>query len=111
LPHRRRPWQSRSIGGLGATYLGSDLPAADIIEMAAVSKSEVVVLGVTLQEDGGTRTLAEVRAIAAGVSPSVELWLGGSAAATIGEALNGRVLTIPDYETLQVQLTRVGGRF
>jgi hypothetical protein len=98
--------------GLDATFLGADLPVADIVEMTTVTRSEVLVLGVTLQEeDFYERTLAEIRSIVAAAPQSVEVWIGGPAATAVSAAIGGRVLGIPDYETLETQLTRVGGRF
>jgi DNA-binding transcriptional MerR regulator len=98
-------------GGLGATYLGPDLPGMDIVEMATLTRSDVVVLGVTLQQDDGDQCLAEVRAIAARLPPRIELWLGGPAAAQVSAALGERVVAIADYDGLQAQLTRVGATF
>jgi DNA-binding transcriptional MerR regulator len=98
-------------GGLGATYLGPDLPSHDIIEMAAMIESDVVVLGVTLNDDGSDRMLEEVQVIARRLPRDIELWLGGPAAASIGPAIGSRTLVVPDYETLERELVRIGARF
>ena len=100
-----------SSSGLGAIYLGPDLPAADIVEMATVTNSDVVVLGVTLQDDGSDRVWAELQAVAMRLPRHVELWLGGPAAMNISATLQARALPLPDYDALRIQLTRVGGRF
>ncbi|MQA28232.1 MAG: MerR family transcriptional regulator [Luteitalea sp.] len=101
-----------SSSGLGAIYLGPDIPAADIVEMATVTKSDVVALGVTLREDGyDNRARAEVQAIATRLPRHVELWLGGPAAIDASPAIQARAITIGDYDALAAELTRLGGRF
>ena len=97
--------------GLGATYLGPDLPATDIVEMAAVAASDIVVLGVTLREDDSNRVVEEVRRVAAQLPPHVELWIGGPASGRVTPAVGSRALSIPTYDDLTAQLTRVAGRF
>lgn len=99
-----------TCSGLGTTYLGPDLPATDIVEMAKVTASDVVVLGVTLQQDGSDRVLAEVQAVARQLPRNVELWIGGPAAKPLLLGLGNRALAIPDYDDLEAQLRRVGGR-
>jgi methanogenic corrinoid protein MtbC1 len=96
-------------GGLGAVYLGPDVPAADLIEMASVVDADVIALGVTGSEGGPLAR--EIERIAGSLSRDVELWVGGRAAAGIAAAIHPRVLAIPDYDSLERELARLGARF
>jgi DNA-binding transcriptional MerR regulator/methylmalonyl-CoA mutase cobalamin-binding subunit len=97
-------------GGLGTIYLGPDMPAADIVAVAAVVRLEIVVLGVT--DTGDTaRVDKEVRQIAKRLPPAIELWLGGRGAERMAKALEGRALALPGYDAFEQQLVRVGARF
>jgi DNA-binding transcriptional MerR regulator len=97
-------------GGLGSVYLGSDLPAADLVDIASTIGADVVALGVT-GSDGSRSSLArEVDTIARSLSRDVELWLGGTAATGLA-ALHPRVLAIRDYHMLEQELERLGARF
>jgi DNA-binding transcriptional MerR regulator len=97
-------------GGLGAAYLGPDLPATNLVDIARTIDAEVVALGVT-GSDGSRSALArEVDTIARSLSRDVELWLGGAAATELA-AVHPRVLAIRDYQMLERELERVGARF
>jgi DNA-binding transcriptional MerR regulator/methylmalonyl-CoA mutase cobalamin-binding subunit len=97
-------------GGLGAVYLGPDLPAADLVDIARTTDADVVALGVT-GSDGSRPSLArEVDTIARSLSRDVELWLGGTAATELA-AVHPRALAIRDYHMLERELERVGARF
>jgi DNA-binding transcriptional MerR regulator/methylmalonyl-CoA mutase cobalamin-binding subunit len=98
-------------GGLGATYLGADLPSNDIVEMAAVMETDVVVLGITVIDEGSDRVLDELRFIARQLPRDVELWLGGPAAARIASDIHPRALVVQDYDTFETELVRIGARF
>lgn len=93
--------------GLGVSYLGPDLPAADIVEAVRASHAQVLVLGLTLEQTG--RAFArELAAILDGLSPSVEIWAGGSAAPRHAERLQPRALVLGDFGMYLQQLDRVG---
>jgi DNA-binding transcriptional MerR regulator/methylmalonyl-CoA mutase cobalamin-binding subunit len=96
--------------GLSVTYLGPDIPAADIVEMATVAACDVVVLAVTLGDPVDHGVMDEVQSVAARLPADIELWLGGPAAPHMPPALTPRVLIVPDYDALTRQLTRVAGR-
>lgn len=97
-------------GGLGAIYLGPDLPSDDIVEITTVVAIEVVALGVS--DVGDTeRVEKEVSAVARRLAPHVELWLGGRGAERLAKKLKGRALPLPTYESLEQQLVRLGARF
>jgi DNA-binding transcriptional MerR regulator len=97
-------------GGLGAVYVGADLPATAVIDMASVVGPDVIALGVTGSEHTTANLVREVERIAGAVSPDVELWLGGPAAAEVAAAVRPRVLAVPDYEALERELQRLGAR-
>lgn len=97
-------------GGLGAVYLGPDLPADDIVAVTTMLPIEVVALGVS--DVGDTeRVDKEVAQIAKQLEGHVELWLGGRGAARIAKKLKGRALALPAYDSLEQELVRLGARF
>jgi len=97
-------------GGLGAIYLGPDLPSDDIVEVTTVVAIEVVALGVS--DVGDTeRVEKEVAAVAKRLAPHVELWLGGRGAERLAKKLKGRALPLATYDSLEHQLVRLGARF
>jgi DNA-binding transcriptional MerR regulator/methylmalonyl-CoA mutase cobalamin-binding subunit len=97
-------------GGLGAIYLGPDMPADDIVAVTTVVKLDVVVLGLTELGDA-KRIEAEISQIAARLDPRIELWLGGRGAERVSRNLNGRALVLSTFEALEAQLVRLGAQF
>jgi DNA-binding transcriptional MerR regulator len=97
-------------GGLGAIYVGADLPAKALIDMASVVGPDVIALGVTGSEQSAANLVREVERIAEAVSPDIELWLGGPAATEVAAAVRPRALAIADYEALGRELQRLGAR-
>jgi MerR family transcriptional regulator, light-induced transcriptional regulator len=97
-------------GGLGAVYLGPDLPAADLVDMATSIDADVVALGVTGPDDSRSSIAREVETIARSLSRDVELWLGGPAATEFAAA-HPRALAIRDYDMLGQELERLGARY
>ncbi len=96
-------------GGLGAIYLGPDMPGDDIVAVTTVVPIEVVVLGVS--DVGDTdRVEKEVAQIARRLAAHVELWLGGRGAERMAKKLKGRALALPTYDSLERQLVRLGAR-
>lgn len=97
-------------GGLGAVYLGPDLPAADLVDIAATIDADVVALGITGSDDVRSPVAREIETIARSLSRDVELWLGGAAAVKLAAA-HPRALLVPDYDALAQELHRLGGRY
>jgi MerR family transcriptional regulator, light-induced transcriptional regulator len=99
-----------ALGGLGVVYLGPDLPAAQIHDAATLTESDVVLLGLTFAS-GQAASMAEVRALADRLPPSVELWLGGPLPpdADLGIARPGLVV-LKDFAALETHLARIGSR-
>jgi DNA-binding transcriptional MerR regulator len=97
-------------GGLGAVYVGADLPATAVIDMASVVGPDVIALGVTGSEHTTANLVREVERIAGAVSADVELWVGGPAASEVAAAVRPRVLAVPDGDALERELQRLGAR-
>jgi DNA-binding transcriptional MerR regulator len=97
-------------GGLGAVYLGPDLPAADLVALARSIDADVVALGVTGPDASRSSIAREVETIARSLSRDVELWLGGAAATELAAA-HPRALAIRDYDMLGQELERLGARY
>lgn len=95
-------------GGLGAIYLGPDIPADDILEVTKTVRVDAVVLGLTI---GARRARDEVKKLALELDPGVELWLGGRHGENMAKEVEGRALALSSYESLERQLVRIGATF
>jgi DNA-binding transcriptional MerR regulator/methylmalonyl-CoA mutase cobalamin-binding subunit len=95
--------------GLGATYLGPDLPARDIVDSVKPAGAHVVVLGLTTPLAAKAKA-TELRAILRGLPKNVELWIGGPAAARYADLVGNRGIVLQDYDAYQKELVRIGGR-
>jgi MerR family transcriptional regulator, light-induced transcriptional regulator len=99
-----------AVGGLGVIYLGTDLPAADIVLAARKSEANVVLL--SLSSTLGSETQDEFSHIARKLPRSTALWLGGAPALGLEQATAGsRWLVLHDFSALEHQLAALGGRF
>jgi len=100
-----------AAGGLGAVYLGTDLPAAEIVAGARRASVRAVVLGVVAADgaQGASRALEEV---AAGLPRGIELWVGGPRRAEVEQAVARAGATfLHDFDSYEEQLLRLGARF
>jgi len=99
-----------AIGGLGVIYLGTDLPAADIVMAARKSEADIVLL--SLSTTPGPETLEEINHMARKLPRSAALWLGGAPELRLEQATAGsRWLVLHDFSALEHQLAAIGGRF
>jgi DNA-binding transcriptional MerR regulator len=99
-----------SGAGLQACYLGPSLPAAEVIEAARLAAPRAVVLGTTLA-DGSSGPREAIAAVAHGLPPGVECWLGGPGAPSAAAALAGTTATVlEDLDAYEHQLARLVGR-
>lgn len=99
-----------AIGGLGVIYLGTDLPAADIVLAARKSEADIVLL--SLSTTPGPETLEEINYMARKLPRSSALWLGGAPELHLEQATAGsRWLVLHDFSALEHQLAALGGRF
>jgi len=99
-----------AAGGLGAIYLGTDLPAADIALAARKSEADIVLLSLSSVPDS---TVTNDLAYLANKAPRVaDLWLGGSPKLHLDRATAGsRWVVLPDFIALEHQLAARGARF
>ena len=99
-----------AISGLGVIYLGTDLPAADIVLAARKSEADIVLL--SLSTTPGPETLEEINHMARKLPRSSALWLGGAPELRLEQATAGsRWLVLHDFSALEHQLAALGGRF
>jgi methanogenic corrinoid protein MtbC1 len=93
--------------GVNVSYLGVDLPAADIVTAAARAQASVVGLSVVVGKNRA-RARAEASAIQATLPTDVELWLGGADAANVAAGVQDfRGLVVDDLEATEAELTRI----
>lgn len=89
--------------GLEIVYLGTSLPAEEIASAASRTGAAAVVLALT----GGSRqVLSRVPQVRQALPRDVELWVGGSAAATL-PTIAGRVLVLPTFEEFEREASRL----
>lgn len=100
-----------AAGGLGVTYIGADVPARLIVDSAARSGVDVVVLG--LIYTGGTRERCrEIEYVIDHLPGRLELWVGGTMVTGLRRTLAGRqIVRLPDFDALERQLVRIGARY
>jgi MerR family transcriptional regulator, light-induced transcriptional regulator len=100
-----------AAGGLGVVYLGADLPARLIVDSAARSGVDVVVLGIIYS--GSSRELRrQVDYIVDHLPGRLELWVGGTLTPDLDRPLVGQqIVRLQDFEALERQLVRIGARF
>jgi len=98
-------------GGLGIIYLGSNLPAQEIVAATRRTAPQVVVLGLT-GSGGGKTGLGELQEVAQKLPAQIELWVGGpQETAVVTEVRKTHALLIEDFEMLEQHLIRMGARF
>lgn len=98
-----------AVAGLGVFYLGTDLPAADIVLAARRTDPDAVLLSVSVTP--GSETLAELNHISRKLPRSTSLWLGGPPEIRLAEGLgDSRWLVLDNYSALEHQLLALGTR-
>jgi len=99
-----------AAGGLGAIYLGTDLPAADIVLAARKSEADVALL--SLSSSPSLEVRDDLSYIARKVTRSTALWLGGAPELHLDQATEGsRWMVLKDFSALEHQLAARGARF
>jgi MerR family transcriptional regulator, light-induced transcriptional regulator len=100
-----------AAGGLGVVYVGADVPARLIVDSAARSGVDVVVLG-AIYASSPRELRKQVDYVAHHLPGRLELWVGGPLPTDFDRTLAGRqVVRLPDFEALERQLVRLGARF
>jgi DNA-binding transcriptional MerR regulator/methylmalonyl-CoA mutase cobalamin-binding subunit len=98
-------------GGLGIVYLGSDLPAGEIVAAARKTAPQAVVLGF-IGANGAKAAMRDLREVAEKLPSRIELWVGGTKQEElVKEVKQTRALLIEDFEMLEQHLIRLGARF
>lgn len=100
-----------AAGGLGVVYVGADVPARLIVDSAARSGVDVVVLGVLYS--GSARELRkQIDYVVDHLPGRLELWVGGALPSELDRTLAGRqIVRLADFDALERQLVRLGARF
>jgi DNA-binding transcriptional MerR regulator len=99
-----------AAGGMAAIYLGTDLPAADIVLAARKSKADVVLL--SLSSVPNSEALDDLDYIARKTPRATALWLGGSPELNLDQATaSSRWMVLQDFSALERQLAARGARF
>jgi DNA-binding transcriptional MerR regulator len=99
-----------AAGGLGAIYLGTDLPAADIVLAARKSEADIVLL--SLSSVPNSEVLDDLGYIGHKAPRAAALWLGGAPELRLEQAAAGaRWMVLNDFSALEHQLAARGARF
>jgi methanogenic corrinoid protein MtbC1 len=87
--------------GIGVVYLGTDLPAKEILRAAKKTNVDVVLLGIT-RTRGNASSVREARRVADGLPNGKTLWLGGKAHPAFRRGMkSGRVVLMENFEMLE----------
>ena len=93
-----------SMAGIEPVYLGPDLPALEIANVAQRVSAQVILLGVTVITEN---TGDEVRAVASAMPEAGELWVGGASCADLDLTHLGRkTVWIKDLPALENECRR-----
>jgi hypothetical protein len=98
-------------GGLGAVYLGPDLPPEEIASAVERSGARVAVLSV-LGSSAADGALSAIAGVAARLPRATDLWIGGPAYPLVVDATaraGGRHLA--DFDAFEQALAGLGARF
>jgi methanogenic corrinoid protein MtbC1 len=93
--------------GFEVLYLGSSLPALEIVSAAERTSPRAVVVGIKLSEPPPA-TIDELRVLVAKLPKTTELWLGGSnVKKTLASIGNPRSFALEDFSELEEHLVRL----
>jgi len=93
--------------GFEVLYLGSSLPALEIVSTAKRTAPRAVVIGIKASEPT-LATIEELRILAAKLPKTTELWLGGSnVKRTLASIGNSRSFALEDFSELGDHLARL----
>jgi MerR family transcriptional regulator, light-induced transcriptional regulator len=98
-------------GGMGIVYLGSNLPAEEVLSAAQKTAPQAVVLGF-IGANGARAGLVEIERIAHKLPSQIEFWIGGAKDEALRKEIGKtRALLIEDFTMLEQHLSRLGARF
>jgi methanogenic corrinoid protein MtbC1 len=89
--------------GLEPIYLGSNLPAEEILGAAQKAGARVIVIGLMDQPDGSA-PLRELRLLAESAPPEIEIWLGGRGLDDQPVAMQQRIAKIQNFPEFEQKL-------
>jgi methanogenic corrinoid protein MtbC1 len=90
--------------GIGVVYLGTDLPAKEILRAAKKTNVDLVLLGIT-RTRGNARSVREARRVADGLPKGKTLWVGGKPHRTFQQGVkSGQVVLLENFEMLESAL-------
>jgi DNA-binding transcriptional MerR regulator/methylmalonyl-CoA mutase cobalamin-binding subunit len=93
--------------GLGALYLGTNVPPSDVVSAASRVGAAAVVLGWTgAREDVATEARAAIVRIGRELAPPIELWVGGPGARDAARATGGRAIRLESFDAFETALAR-----
>lgn len=93
--------------GLPVCFLGTDIPAAEIIEAGRKTGAAIAGLSIVSPRNR-TRAVDEVRLIERELPSATELWLGGQDAPAVAAALRSRrTLVLDDLDRVASELRRI----
>ncbi len=93
--------------GVGIVYLGTSLPASEILAAAKRTSADVVALGVTSLHEN---TQQDFQHLCKSLAKKVGLWMGGAGAAELLSVNGRRVKVLKDFEEFESQLVRWGAQ-
>lgn len=96
--------------GLGTIYLGTSLPAKEIVSAAGKTSAQAVVLGLKIV-GAKKQSINELRYIAQNLSDRTEMWVGGTLSDDLERELKDtRAIILHDFSDLETNLTRLSAR-
>lgn len=99
-----------AVGGLGVIYLGTELPAEDLIQAARRSEADVVLLSLSANPTAEARQ--DLAIVGRKLERRTKLWLGVSPGLRIGPEVAGNEwIVLQDFMELERQLKLLGARF
>jgi MerR family transcriptional regulator, light-induced transcriptional regulator len=100
-----------AAGGLGVVYVGSDVPGRQIVDAAARSGVDAVVLGV-LNTTASKDIRKHLDYVATHLPGRIDLWVGGVLSKEAQKALTGRqVVILPEFDAFERHIISSGARF
>jgi DNA-binding transcriptional MerR regulator/methylmalonyl-CoA mutase cobalamin-binding subunit len=97
-----------SDAGLGAIYLGPDVPSGEIVAAASRLSAKAVVLGWTGRRgEHGKDPRAAIAAVARDLPRAIELWVGGEGAGEAARSTGGRAVALESFGAYEHALSRI----
>ena len=99
-----------AAGGLNVLYLGTNIPADEILHVLKQTSPKAVVLG-WKAANGAEQSLVEIKKLSKTMPRRIELWIGGLDSETVQKKLkNTSAVLIPDFQELEKHLSLLGWR-